>query len=170
MSVDAAAHSQPDGYGGSVIARRPLLTMSHQDPRSPSQLWQVRRCVLCFPRPGLKKGGLVTTHHSELCDGVTNLDGKSFTPSYVCNNPLIYLGQKSWPSRSETNTLPYRRYKTEQKGDLLVQNILQIGTDSIHDMYVMNTDALSYHKILPDKCPLTVYTEVKRKYLEACLQ
>ena len=36
-----------------------------------------------------KKGGLVTTRHNELCDGVVDLAGKSFTPSDVRADPLI---------------------------------------------------------------------------------
>ena len=37
-----------------------------------------------------KKGGLVTTRHNDLHDGVANLAGKAFTPSHVRDDPLIY--------------------------------------------------------------------------------
>ena len=30
--------------------------------------------------------------HNELCDGVTDLAGKAFTPSHVRNDPIIYQG------------------------------------------------------------------------------
>ena len=40
-----------------------------------------------------KKGGLVTAHHNELRDGVENLANKTFTPSHVRNDPLIYSGR-----------------------------------------------------------------------------
>ena len=36
-----------------------------------------------------KRGGLVTACHNELCDGVSDLAGKSFTPSHVRDDPLI---------------------------------------------------------------------------------
>ena len=36
-----------------------------------------------------KKGGLVTSRHNKLRDGVSDLAGKAFTPSHVHNNPLI---------------------------------------------------------------------------------
>ena len=32
----------------------------------------------------------------------------------------------------------------EQKGDLLIRDLWQQGTNSVHDMRVVNTDALSY--------------------------
>ena len=39
-----------------------------------------------------KKGGLVTARHNELRDEVADLAGKSFTPSHVREDPLIYSG------------------------------------------------------------------------------
>ena len=36
--------------------------------------------------------GLFTAHHNDLCDGVIDLAGKSFTPSQVHDDPLIYAG------------------------------------------------------------------------------
>ena len=39
-----------------------------------------------------KRGGLVTARHNELWDGVTDLAGKSFTPSHMRNLPLIFPG------------------------------------------------------------------------------
>ena len=39
-----------------------------------------------------KKGSLVTAHHDELRDGVSDLSGKAFTPSHVRDDPLIYSG------------------------------------------------------------------------------
>ena len=41
---------------------------------------------------------------------------------------------------------------TEQKGDLLLWYLWQNGTDSVHDMQVMNTDAESYWEKTPEKC------------------
>ena len=41
---------------------------------------------------------------------------------------------------------------TEQKGDLLIRDLWQNGTDSVHDMRVVNTDAKSHLAKPPDKC------------------
>ena len=40
----------------------------------------------------------------------------------------------------------------EQKGDLLTQDLWANGTDSVHNMRVVNTDAKSYWEKSPDKC------------------
>ena len=40
----------------------------------------------------------------------------------------------------------------EQKGNLLIRDLWQQGTDSVHDMRVVNTDALSYVRKTPEKC------------------
>ena len=39
-----------------------------------------------------KRGGLFTACHNELRDGVADLAGKSFTPSHMRNDPLIFAG------------------------------------------------------------------------------
>ena len=59
---------------------------------------------------------------------------------------------------------------TEQKGGLLIQDLWQQGTDSVHDMRVVNTDALSYVSQSPDKCHQEDERGEKKMYLEACLQ
>ena len=38
----------------------------------------------------LKNGGLVTACHNKICGGVADLSIKSFTPTHVRDNPLIY--------------------------------------------------------------------------------
>ena len=58
---------------------------------------------------------------------------------------------------------------TEQKGDLLIRYLWQQGTDSVHDMRVMSTDALSYVCRSPEKCLQEAERGKKRMYLEACL-
>ena len=77
------------------------------------------------------------TSHNKLHNGVTNLFGKAFKPSHVRNNPLIYRGHAVWevkdqPSKSATNNPPDRQGDTDQKGDLIISNLWQIGTDSIN--------------------------------------
>ena len=95
-----------------------------------------------------KKGGLVIVRHNELRDGVADLAGKAFTPSHVRDNPLIYSGR----AMSRTNPMPAGSNNTnptgettaapevtDQKGDLLIRDLWQPGTDSVHDMRVVNT-------------------------------
>ena len=59
---------------------------------------------------------------------------------------------------------------TEQKGDLLFRYLLQQGTDSVHNMRVVNTDALTYRTKDPVKCLHEVEWGENKMYLEACLQ
>ena len=41
---------------------------------------------------------------------------------------------------------------TEQKGDLLICDLLQNGIDSVHNMHVMNTDAKYHTAKKAEKC------------------
>ena len=59
---------------------------------------------------------------------------------------------------------------TEQKGDLLIRDLWQQGTDSVHDMCVVNTDALMHRTKDPEKCLNKEERGGKKMYLEACLQ
>ena len=59
---------------------------------------------------------------------------------------------------------------TEQKGDLLIRYLWQQGTNSVNDMRVVNTDALSYVRRSPEKCLQEAEREENKMYLEACLQ
>ena len=59
---------------------------------------------------------------------------------------------------------------TEQKGDLLIRDLWDNGTDSVHDMRVVNTDAKSYWGRTPEKCMEEAEKGKKKMYLEACLQ
>ena len=97
-----------------------------------------------------KRGSLVTARQNELCDGVVDLAGRSFTPSHVRNDPLIYQGcavirLKAQPARPSNNTKQADSppEATEQKGDLLIRDLWANGTDSVHDVRVVNTDAKS---------------------------
>ena len=126
-----------------------------------------------------KKVGLVTARHNEIRDGVSDLAGKAFTPDHVCDDPLIYSGRamirtKPKPAGSditnpigETTAAPE---VTEQKGYLLIRYLWQQGTDSVHDMHVVNTGALSYVRKTPEKCLHKAKRGKKKMYLEACLQ
>ena len=125
-----------------------------------------------------KKGGLVMARHNELRDGIADLAGKTFTPSHVRNDPLIYSGRavkrtKAAPDRSggtSTQSEVQPSEVREQKGDLLIRDLWQQGTDSVHDMRVVNTDALTHRKKDPEKCLHEAERGKKKMYLEACLQ
>ena len=58
---------------------------------------------------------------------------------------------------------------TEQKGDLLIQDLWHQVTDSVHNMCVVNIDALSYVRRSPEKCLQEAERGKKKMYLEACL-
>ena len=58
----------------------------------------------------------------------------------------------------------------EQKGDLLICDLWQNGTDSVHDMHVVNIDAKSHSAKTPEKCLQEVEREKKKMYLESCFQ
>ena len=98
---------------------------------------------------GCKRGGLVTARHNELWDGVADLAGKEFTTSHVRDDPLIFVGcavkrPKANPDRTSGSTdqdgAPPPE-SMEYKGELLIRDIWQNRTDSVHDMRVVNTDA-----------------------------
>ena len=102
---------------------------------------------------------------------------RAFTPSHVCNNPLIYQGcavtrtkdQAAGP-RDSTTLGDSPPEATEQKGDLLIRDLWANGTDSVHDMRVVNTDANSSWERSLDKFLEEAETGKKKMYLEACLQ
>ena len=83
---------------------------------------------------------------NELRDGVADLADKAFTPAHVHQDPLIFTGfdlkrPKSNPDRSKTTSATPMLDATEQKGDLLIRDLWQNRTNSVHDMRVVNTDA-----------------------------
>ena len=103
---------------------------------------------------------------------------KAFTPSQVRNDPLIYQDcavkrpkdKPAGPSGS-TNSGDTPQEATEQKGDLLIRDLWNHGTDSVHDMRVVNTDAKSYWEKSPKtRCLEEAERSKKKMYLEACLQ
>ena len=109
-------------------------------------------------------------HHNELQDGVVDLDGKAFNPSHVRDNPLIFAGcAVKRPKAKPDGTGGSTERATEQKGDLLIRDLCQNGTDSVHDMSVVNTDAKTHAVKTPEKCLQEAGRGKKRMYLEACL-
>ena len=73
-----------------------------------------------------KKGGLIMARHNKIHDGVRNLAGKAFTTGTTVPD----------------NAPPLEA--TQYKGDLLVRDLWKNGTDSVHNMCVVNIDA-KYH-------------------------
>ena len=57
----------------------------------------------------------------------------------------------------------------EKKGDLLIQDIWTQGTNSIHDMRVVNIDAVSYQSKNTEKCLETAKRENNKNYPNTCL-
>ena len=116
--------------------------------------------------------------HNELHDGVADLAGKAFTPSHVRDDPLIYSGRavkrmkaSSDGSSGTTDQAGVLSLEvTEQKGDLLIRELWQNGTDSVHAMRVVNTDAKSHIAKAPEKCLHETEKGKKQIYLEECLQ
>ena len=58
----------------------------------------------------------------------------------------------------------------EHKVDLLIRDICQNGTDSVHNMRVVNTDDKSHSGKQPEKCLQEAEREKTRMYLKACLK
>ena len=97
--------------------------------------------------------------HNELRDRVADLAEKSFTPTHVCDNPIIFAGCDV--KRPKGNTAGYKaksklsipqQEAMEQKGELLIRDLWHNGTDSVHDMRVVNTDAKSHLAKTMEKC------------------
>ena len=110
---------------------------------------------------------------------VPDLAGKAFTPSHVRNDPLIYQGcamkrPKAKPAGPSGSTkpgdTPPEATEQKQKGDLLIQDLWNNGTDSVQDMCVLNTDAKSYWEKSPKRCLEEAKRSKKMMYLEACIQ
>ena len=60
-----------------------------------------------------------------------------------------------------------KQESTEQKGNLLIRELRQNGTDSVHNMGVVNTDTKSHLAKTPEKCLQEAEREKKNMYLEA---
>ena len=92
------------------------------------------------------------------------------------DDPLIYSGRalkrtKATPAGPNgTSGHTAAPEVTEQKGDLCIRDLWQQGTDSVHDMHCLNTDALTYQSKAPEKCLHDAEKGKKNMYLEACLQ
>ena len=82
------------------------------------------------------------SRHNKLCDGVSDLAIKAFTPMHVHDDPKIYTGRAVQGGKDKLKGYPSKDVG-EPKGDLLIRDLWKQGTDSIHNMRVVNTDATS---------------------------
>ena len=72
-------------------------------------------------------------------------------------DPLIYSGcsvRRTKPTPAGSNKTkpseqPAAPEVTEHKGDLLIRDLWQQGTNSVHNMQVVNTDTLTYQSKAP---------------------
>ena len=68
---------------------------------------------------------------------------KAFTPTHVNGNPKIYTGSAVRGGKYKLKGQPSKD-QGDMKGDILIRDLWTQGTDSIHNMCVVNTDATSY--------------------------
>ena len=118
------------------------------------------------------------TRHNELRDEVADLVGKSFTLSYVCEEPLFHLdfavqeGKVPALGLTSQQSTCGKRYRPIMKEDLLIRKPMgRDGRTVFTTCLSRNTYAhLLHHDKLPQKCLLMEEREKKHKYLEACLR
>ena len=85
--------------------------------------------------------------------GVLDLTRKAFTTLHVCNGPLIntYCAVQVMKNQLDGfhshNNPPQIPEDSEQKGDILIQDVCNEGMERNHYMHVVNTDAASYLEI-----------------------
>ena len=75
---------------------------------------------------------------------------KDFTTSHVHGKHLIHTGCVMWGMKTQNirelipNNPPQVLEDSEQKGDLLIWDLWNKGTDSIHDMLFVHTESTFY--------------------------
>ena len=91
--------------------------------------------------------------HNELRDGVADLAEKAFTPAHVRNNTKLFTsGAVQGGGQRQRKRERHRGTAGEQKGYLMIWDVWTQGMGSIHDMHVVDTDAVLYQSQTPDKC------------------
>ena len=116
--------------------------------------------------------------HNKLWYRVADLVGTAFTPSHVRYNPLIFVGlDVKRPNDKPDGTIGSTEQDgapppeaIEQKGDLLIRELWNNVTNSVHDMHVVNTDAKTHMVKTPEKCLQEAERGEMWVYMEACLQ
>ena len=100
------------------------------------------------------KGGLTMNRHNKIRDGVAELPGKESTPSHVCGYPLIHKGvsvqeRKINSHRYHPPTIHQLLQITRSRREIIIRDLWKRGTESIHEIRVMKTDAFSYQTNAP---------------------
>ena len=111
-------------------------------------------------------------HHNDLRDGVADLSGKDFTPAHVHDDIKIFTGHTMRVGKAKAKDKDKgtpQNDKGNQKGDILIRDLWAEGTDSIHDMRVVNNDAISYQSKNLEKCLETAGRKKKSNKLHACI-
>ena len=86
------------------------------------------------------------SHHKELFDMVENLSRNTLTPTNVWDEPLINPGIFLLSERDTTygpplpNNPPRTVVYSKQKGVLMFRYMWEKGTNSVLDIWVVNTD------------------------------
>ena len=83
--------------------------------------------------------------HNDICDYVVDLFGKLFTPTHIQNNPFIYAGHvvqspKAHPEGHKTSSPTQTPKDMDHKGDLMIHELCQKGTNTVNSVDVLNTN------------------------------
>ena len=150
MSDGADVHGKWDGIGCTEMVRCPVPEIWPRSLIPPPLLQRLQHQLFNFHALNCKQGGLVTARDNYLRDGVADLARNVFTPSRVCDDPLIFAGcAVKRPKLSITKGTTVLNdmtslEATEQNSGLVVRDLCQNGTDSVQGMCVVNIDA-KYH-------------------------
>ena len=68
------------------------------------------------------KGGPIMACHNKICDGVTNLARKTFTPTHVCEDPKIYKSCAMCGGKGKLKGSPLKD-EGELKVDLFIEDL-----------------------------------------------
>ena len=131
------------------------MTYSYDMAYSPQTYPITVTAATIFATPLIVRGAALTCRViTRSVTGSRTWPAKNFTPSHMLDDPLIFAGcavkrPKENPARTTCttvleNTPPLEA--TEQKGNLLIRELWQNGTVSVHDMRVMNTNDKSHLK------------------------
>ena len=107
--------------------------------------------------------------HNELCDEVADLAGRDFTPAHMRDNPKIFTGCAVHVGKAKSKA-KVKGVPPPDGGGLLTRYLWTQGTDSIHEICVLNTDAVSYQSKNPENCLETSDQERKNNYFHACFK
>jgi hypothetical protein len=75
----------------------------------------------------MQKGGLIISHHNEICDAICDLASQALTPSLVCNKPKIHLSH-SKEEMMATEAKPtvscnLQKSQSEEHGDIMIHGL-----------------------------------------------